>query len=331
MPIHWDCATTRNLIQSKAACSIIANVRVVVTGGAGFIGSHLVRSLLRTRTYQVLIIDNLHRPCTTDPTFGNEAEFSLIDIRDRAALGTAVRGAEVIFHLAAQSNVMGSVADAEYTFQTNVAGSVHVLEAARLAGSKRVVFTSSREVYGEPAQLPVRESEPLRPKNAYGVSKAAAELYCGLAAAQGLEAVILRLANVYGWGDRDRVIPLFVDAARAGDPLTVYGGKQILDFVWIDTVVNALMQAAFGPWLPEPINIGSGFGVTVIDLAQRIVQLTSSNSVIEAVPSRTVEVTRFVADVDRARRLLAISSPSGPLEQLPVLTRPPHYAVATQF
>lgn len=305
-------------------------MRVVVTGGAGFIGSHLVRSLLRTRAHQVLIIDNLLRPCISDPTLGNEAEFSQIDIRDRAALGTALKGAEVIFHLAAQSNVMGSVSDAEYTFQTNVAGTFHVLERAKLAGAKRIVFTSSREVYGEPAQLPVRESEPLAPKNAYGVSKAAGELYCGLAAAQGLEAVILRLANVYGPGDRDRVIPLFMDAARAGTPLTVYGGRQILDFVWIDTVVNALLQAAFGPWLSEPINIGSGSSVTVIDLAHRIIELTGSASPIHIVPNRAVEVSRFVADIDRARQFLGISPPCDPLEHLPLLARPQHYAKAAQ-
>src|SRR5207245_6973446 len=152
------------------------------------------------------------------------------------------RGPNVVCQLAAQSNVMGAVYDADYAFGSNVTGTFNVLRAAASAGVKRVVFTSSREVYGDPRQLPVRESCPIRPKNGYGASKAAGEVYCRAAANDGLETVILRVTNVYGTRDRDRVVPLFARSAGSGSPLTLYGGKQVLDFVWIDTVVDALVK-----------------------------------------------------------------------------------------
>src|SRR5207245_9289304 len=150
------------------------------------------------------------------------------------------RGPNVVCQLAAQSNVMGAVYDADYAYSSNVTGTFNVLRAAVSAGVKRVVFTSSREVYGDPRRLPVRESAPLPPKNGYGASKAAGEVYCRAAANEGIETVILRLANVYGTRDRGRVIPLFAQAAAAGWPLTIYGGKQVLDFIWVETVVDVL-------------------------------------------------------------------------------------------
>jgi len=110
--------------------------------------------------------------------------------------------------------------------------------------------------------LPVRETSPLRPKNAYGSSKAAGEIYCRLAVREGLEVVILRLANVYGPGDRDRVIPLFAKAAVSNQPLIVYGKRKVVDFVWIGTVVDALLKSAFGPYVRGRVNVASGKGST---------------------------------------------------------------------
>src|SRR5260370_15389777 len=177
------------------------------------------------------------------------------DIRDRSALDEAMRGCEVVFHLAAQSSVMGAIHDAEYSCATNVLGTFHVLQAARQAGVKRVVFASSREVYGEPANVPVPETAPLQPKNPYGASKAAGEMYWRVFEQNGPDIVVLRLANVYGPRDTDRVIPLFVDRALRGLPLFLYDGTQILDFVWIDFVVAPLTQAGFGGVCPEPLHI----------------------------------------------------------------------------
>ena len=290
-------------------------MKTLVTGGAGFIGQHLVEQLARSNASHIVVLDNLHRAMPGQ--FAGGVEFREGDVRDRTAVENAMHGCQVVFHLAAQSNVMGAVADADYAFSTNVAGTYHVLQAALKSRMKRLVFTSSREVYGDPKRVPVRETSPLRPKNAYGTSKAAGEAYCGLAAREGLDTVVLRLANVYGPGDRDRVIPLFAEAAAAGEPLTVFGEGKILDFVWIGTVVDALVKAGLGRSIRGPVNVGSGKGVTIAELARRVVQLSGSSSPVRIVSEREQEVGRFVADITRAKRLLGIDEPEDPLWGLP--------------
>jgi UDP-glucose 4-epimerase len=288
--------------------------RVLVTGGAGFIGHYLVKHLLRNHKNEVTVIDNLHRghlanlePCMADIVFHRQ------DIRDRSALDEAVRGCEIVFHLAAQSSVMGAIQDAEYSCATNVLGTFQVLQAARHAGVKRVVFTSSREVYGEPENVPVPETASLQPKNPYGASKAAGEMYCRVFRQRDFEIVVLRLANVYGPRDAGRVIPLFVERALLGLPLFLYDGTQILDFVWIDVVVNALIRAGLGEFLPEPLNIGSCKGITIAGLAKRILDLTNSRSLLKTERPRDVEVSRFVADTTRAQAALGLPVPDDPL------------------
>jgi len=287
-------------------------MRILVTGGAGFIGGHLVNRLASMGAGDVLVLDNLHRGFFRD-SLPPTVEFRRVDIRDRDALADALKGREIVFHLAAQSNVMGAVADAGYSFNTNVVGTYNVLQGAAAAGVKRLVFPSSREVYGDPRSIPVPETAPLRAKNAYGASKIAGEVYCRLAAQQGLETVVLRLANVYGPGDRDRVIPLFAAAASSGLPIAVFGEQKILDFVWIDVVVDALIKTAFGMFIRGPLNIGSGKGTTILDLARRIVDLSRSGSKIAVVEEREQEVGRFVADITRAKRRLKIPAPDDPL------------------
>ena len=298
----------------RCAETPLASGRILVTGGAGFIGHYLVERLARNHKGAVTVVDNLHRgdaanlePCARDIIFRRQ------DIRDRSALDEAMRGCEVVFHLAAQSSVLGSIQDTEYSCATNVLGTFHVLEAARQAGVKRVVFTSSREVYGEPESIPVTETAPLRPKNPYGASKAAAEMYCRAFGQNDLEVVVLRLANVYGPRDTDRVIPLFVERSLRGLPLFLYDGTQILDFVWIDIVVDALVKAASGEFSPEPLNIGSGKGTTIANLAKRILDLTNSRSLLKIEKRRGVEVSRFVADTTRARARLGLPLPEDPL------------------
>lgn len=291
-------------------------MKILVTGGAGFIGGHLVNRLTSIGARDIRVLDNLHRGYSRD-SLPASVEFLKADIRDPDAVSDAFRGCEIVFHLAAQSNVMGAGADSGYSFNTNVVGTYNVLQSAAGGGVKRMVFPSSREVYGEPLHIPVPETAPLRAKNAYGASKIAGEVYCRLAAQQGLETVVLRLANVYGPGDRDRVIPLFAAAARAGLPITVFGGQKILDFVWIEVVVDALIQAAFGSYVRGPANIGSGKGTRIVNLARRMIDLSGSVSKIEVVDEREQEVGRFVADISRAKRWLKIPEPEDPLWALP--------------
>ncbi len=299
---------------------------VLVTGGAGFIGRHLVRRLLATPgVEQVRVLDNLFRPCPAPGSFPGDplvndlrVVFQKGDIRNPQTCREAVEGAELVFHLAAQSNVLGSVTDLDYSFTSNVAGTVNVLSAARDAGSvRRVVFASSREVYGEPADLPVAETAPLGPKNAYGASKAAAEAYCGSFAAQGLGVSVVRMANVYGPGDQGRVIPLFCQRALAGEPLLIYGGGQLIDFIPVGLTCEALLRVAQAA-PAAPVNIGSGRGTSLPELAARVAACLPQRTVeTRLLPPRGPEVLRFVADVARMRALLGLEPPADPLAELP--------------
>lgn len=291
----------------------------LVTGGAGFIGRHLVQALL-TAGWRVRAFDNLNRATTSGlPT---EERFEIVegDLRDAGAVRAATRGVRRVYHLGAQSNVLGAVADVEYSLQTNVAGTVHVLRAAAEAGVERVVFTSSREVYGEVEALPVLESHPRVPKNAYGASKVAGEAYCSMAHAQeALDVSVLRLANVYGPGDSDRVIPLWLGRAARGEPLDLYGGEQVLDFVPVGTVVEALLRAGELSLGGHAVNVGSGSGVRLRELAVHIQSLARRQLEVRVWPARGMEVTRFVADVTRMRTLLGVEPPADPLVELPAV------------
>jgi UDP-glucose 4-epimerase len=294
---------------------------ILVTGGLGFIGGHLVDGLVASGATNIRVFDNSYRAVTpADNWPGNLVTRIHGDIRDSAALQHATRGCKVVFHLAAQSNVMGAVSDPEYSCTTNVGGTLNVLNAASTEGVRRVVFTSSREVYGDVEHIPVSESTPLHPKNLYGASKAAGEMYCRALASKELEIVILRLANVYGPRDRDRVIPIFVSNALEGKPLTLHGGDQILDFVWIQTVIDALLEAGYGASLPHPLNVGSGVGTTVQALAHRVIESTLSGSKCVYVPKRCLEVTKFVADMSLAKKNLRLADVEDPLEYLGQLT-----------
>jgi UDP-glucose 4-epimerase len=290
---------------------------ILITGGAGFIGSHLVDRLALDPSNHLIVLDNLRRGRLTNlGPITDRVKFIQGDIRDRSVAERAVHGVDVVYHLAAQSNVVGAVTDLDYSFQTNVMGTFEVLRAAAAAGVKRVVFSSSREVYGEPQTLPVPESAPICPKNAYGASKAAGEMYCRAFSSRAFMPVILRLANVYGTRDFDRVIPIFVNQALRGLPLTLYGGKQILDFVWIDTVVESLMQAGWGDVPSGPMNIGSGKATNLITLAKRVLATANSRSDLRIAPAREIEVSRFVADTSLMRHSFALETTEDPLDQL---------------
>jgi UDP-glucose 4-epimerase len=279
--------------------------KVLVTGGAGFIGGHLVARLL-ARGDEVVVLDNLRRGDRQRVEAllgGGRGRFVEDDIRRMAALEGAVQGCDVVFHLAAQSNVMGAVTDPDYSVTTNVLGTFNVLRSAAEARVSRVVFTSSREVYGEPRALPVSEDEPLLAKNPYGASKVAGEAYCrAFATTHGLHVEVVRLANVYGAGDSDRVIPLWLTAAQEGRDLMVYGGEQVIDFLWVGTAVEALLFAA-ERGLPGPVNIASGVATRIVDLAARVLGVTGATSRIVRTPARELEVAKFVADTSRMRSL----------------------------
>jgi nucleoside-diphosphate-sugar epimerase len=227
----------------------------------------------------------------------------------------------IVFHLAAQSRVLGAVGNLEYSFSTNVQGTLNVLTTARDAGVKRVIFTSSREVYGDPNQLPVPETAVLLPKNVYGASKMAGEAYCQSFRNDGLETVVLRLANVYGTRDHDRVIPLFIENALQGRTLTINGGDQLVDFVWIEIVIDALCAAGFEQAMSTPHNIGSGKGITISELASRVLEQTGAKASLEYSARHHAVVVGFIADVSRARKELNLPVVDDPLHSLGAVIR----------
>ena len=293
-------------------------MKILVTGGAGFIGSHLVDALV-DRGDEVVVLDNFRRGRLEHIERHVDARaITLVagDIRDERTLASAIEGVELVYHLAAQSNVMGAVTDMDYSFTTNVVGTYNVLKASADAGVRRLVFASSREVYGDSDDIPVREDAPLAAKNPYGASKLAGEAYCRVwHAATGLDCMVLRFANVYGPRDRDRVIPTWLRRAGVGDDLEVYGGRQVLDFIWVRHAVDALLAAA-GCRNDGAVNVGSGEGVPILDLGKRILELKLAGSQLRILPARSVEVVRFVADVGRMRSVLGLEPPSDSLAAL---------------
>ncbi len=289
--------------------------RVLVTGGAGFIGHHLVRRLVDAGC-AVTVLDSLHRGSFEREGLAG-ATLIAADVRDPAACQSAVAGCDCVVHLAAQSNVMGSETAPDYTFETNVTGLWNVARAVARNGVPRVVFASSREVYGDPLRIPVAEAEPCRPKNVYGASKAAGEALLAGGAAGDAVVVVLRLANVIGAGDSGRVVPNWLQAARTGQPLEVYGGAQELDFLPVETCVDAIRAAMSCPPLDAPVNVASGKPIPLLALAERVLNLYGGASRVELSPARSAEVVRFAADVTRMTSLLGVHPPRDPLAHLP--------------
>jgi len=282
------------------------------------------------------VFDNLSRGSFCNLK-GSGLECLKGDIRDVGHLQRAMQGCDVAFHLAAEATVMGCERRSIDAHETNVTGTFNVLRTAQKVGVRRVIFASSREVYGEVADLPVSENAPIMPKNVYGATKAAGEMYCSWASS-ALEVTVLRLTNVFGPGDTDRVLPRFMADANAGRPLTVYGGAQIVDFVWVHNVIDAFIRAGLGPYVPGSVNVGSGAGVTIMEAAKRVIQLSGSDSELDILPTREAEVIRFIANVSRARHELGLACPSHPLNELatmcvcePLRTGPSEATVNGEF
>ncbi|HXF56073.1 MAG TPA: NAD-dependent epimerase/dehydratase family protein [Actinomycetota bacterium] len=253
------------------------STNVLVTGGAGFIGSHLVDALLG-EGHRVRVLDDLSTGREQDVDPG--ADLVLGDVADEGAVRQATRGAEVVFHLAAHRAVLRSVEHPVETDRANTHGTVTVLKAALDEGVRRVVFTSSSSVYGGTDVLPTPESAPLRPRSPYAVSKLAGEHYCRVfTELYGLETVVLRPFNVYGPRQRPdsayaAVIPLFIDALLSGRSPMVHGdGLQSRDFTYVDDAVAACLAAARAPasnCSGRAYNVAGGASYSLLDLLEML-------------------------------------------------------------
>jgi UDP-glucose 4-epimerase len=288
----------------------------LVTGGAGFIGSHLVDGLL-ARGDEVTVVDDLStgRRGNLDAALAAGAELAELDVRDAAALAALARERQprVVFHLAAQIDVRKSLEDPAFDAAVNIGGTANLLDAARAGGAERVVFVSTGgAIYGEGAgqALPLDEGAAIAPLSAYGQSKFAAEGYLALyERLYGLSGVALRLGNVYGprqdpLGEAG-VIAIFCGLLRSGGRPTVYGdGTQTRDYIYVGDVVAAALAAA-GSQATGALNIGTGRETDVLKLVEALGRLGGAVSFEpELAPPRAGEVQRIALDASRAEREL---------------------------
>ena len=285
--------------------------KVLVTGGAGFIGSHLVRGLLEHGD-TVRVLDNFSTG-NRDNLDGVEVEVVEGELRSYERVHNAMRGIEVVFHLGAMGSVPRSVQDPLTSSAVNVEGTLNVLLAARDEGARRVVFSSSTSVYGSTRELPTTEATPPDPISPYGVAKLAAERYCVSFSRvyESLESVVLRYFNVYGprqspFSQYAAVVPLFVTAIAAGEPITIFGdGEQSRDFTYVGNVVDATLKAADAPsGSGRMFNIASAAPASVNRVAELIGEILEQPVERRHLPPRTGDIRDSWADISAAREVL---------------------------
>ncbi len=284
----------------------------LVTGGAGFIGGHLVNGLL-AEGWSVRVIDDLSTGAERNlADVIDRIDFIRGDIRDGRALERAMDGTEVVFHQAAVPSVPRSVAEPLMTNSVNVDGTLQVLETARNTGVRRVVYAASSSVYGDTEVLPKVETLPATPQSPYALQKYAGEVYCRLYHdLYGLETVSLRYFNIFGpWQDPNSdyaaVIPSFVSAALAGKPPVIYGdGNQTRDFTYVGNAIQANLLAADAERAPgSVINVAAGTRTSVNDLWIGIREIVGFDSEASYEAARAGDVRDSLADLSRAVKLL---------------------------
>ncbi|MFH1545582.1 MAG: SDR family oxidoreductase [archaeon] len=285
---------------------------VVVTGGAGFIGSHIARELVK-QGYGVKVIDNLFEGKMENISdIENEIEFVKGDIRDNELLEKEFSGMDFVLHQAALRSVIHSMNNPKEYNDVNINGTVNVLEAARNNGVKRVVFASSSSVYGNTTKLPESENDELNPLSPYAVTKLVGERYCKIySEAFGLETVSLRYFNVFGPMQDPKseyavVIPLFIDAIMNDRKPIIFGdGLQSRDFTFVKDVVEGNLVAMKKEGISgEVFNIAKGENIKVIDLVHKINGILGKKVEAKFVSARKGEAKHTQADPEKAKKAL---------------------------
>jgi UDP-glucose 4-epimerase len=292
--------------------------RVLVTGGAGFIGSNLVRALL-ARGDAVRVLDNFSTGSRQNLA-GLDVEVVEGELRSYERVHNAIRGCETVFHLGALGSVPRSVQDPLTSSAVNVEGTLNVLLAARDGGVRRVVYSSSSSVYGSSGELPRTEAMPPDPISPYGVAKLAAERYCISFSRvyESFEAVVLRYFNVFGprqspFSQYAAVVPLFISAIAQGEPVTIFGdGEQSRDFTYVSNVVDATLRAADSPDVSGQIfNVAAGSPETVNRVADLIGEIVGKTPEKRFASPRPGDVRDSWADVSGARTALGFEPTVG--------------------
>jgi UDP-glucose 4-epimerase len=286
--------------------------RCLVTGGAGFIGSNLTRRLLASGA-RVTVVDNFSTGRRDHLPASPHLEIVDADLCHFDRLDTLTGAADYVFHLAAQVGNIKSIDAPVRDAETNVLGTVRMLEACRDSRLKRFVYSSSSAIFGEADRLPIDEEHPVQPVSFYALSKLTGERYARLAAEiLTIPTVCLRYFNVYGLpmelNEYTGVISIFLRRLAEQQPLVIYGdGTQVRDFIYVDDVVQANLRAAVRGRPGAVYNIGTGQSTSVRELAEILMELTARRAPIEHAGFRAGEVRRSTADIARARRELGFS------------------------
>jgi UDP-glucose 4-epimerase len=287
-------------------------VKALVTGGAGFIGHHLVQALV-TRGDEVVVLDDLSTGSMERiAPLAGRVRMIRGDIRDPEAVNEAITGADVVFHEAALPSVARSIREPRLTNEVNTSGTIEVMRGAARAGVRRVVYAASSSVYGSTPELPRRETQRPAPQSPYAASKLAGEHYLhALGAAHGVETVALRYFNIFGPGqdpasEYAAVVPRFVTAALTGGPLTIHGdGNQSRDFTYVDNVVAANLAAAERADVNGlTCNIGCGGRFSLLDLISRIEETLGVTLDPSFAAAREGDVPHSQADISLAAERL---------------------------
>lgn len=284
-------------------------MRVLVTGGAGFIGSNVVK-LLREESYDVVVLDSFITGYHKNLMGLNGIDLMQGDIRDQAVVERAVQKVDAIVHMAASVGNVKSLEDPILDSEVNVLGTLRVLDAARKAGIKKVVYSSSAALYGEPKYIPITEEHPISPETPYGVSKLAGERHClCYGDLYGMDIISLRYFNVYGSNQRydayGNVVPIFVSSLLSNQPLIIYDdGEQTRDFVNVRDVAMANLLAIKSQGITGAFNIGSGYVTTVNQLVQTIKVESGIETSLSYCPPRQGDVRHSLSDISKARNTL---------------------------
>ena len=290
----------------------IAGQRIVVTGGAGFVGSNVVRRLL-TENARVVVLDDFYTGDDNNlPTGEPNLEVVRGSVTDYDLVRDVTAGASLVFHLAAR-NIIVSTRNPREDYEVNIGGTLNVLLAARESNIPRVVYSSSTSVYGNPRYLPINEDDATNMLSPYAVSKFAGENYCkAFYESYGLSSAVVRYSNVYGTAQRPDnpycgVVAKFFESAMKGEPPRIHGdGEQTRDFTYIDDVVEATLLAGISPKADGQVyNVGTGREVTVNQLARTIIEITGANVEPAFVDRRDIDnIRRRVVNIEKIRREL---------------------------
>lgn len=286
-------------------------MKYLVTGGAGFIGSHISRALLALG-HKVAIIDDLSNSKKENVPAG--AEFFEGSITDNNLLAQAMQNCDGVFHLAALVSVPKSMENPLATLEVNALGTLRILEAMRMAGVKKIVYSGTSAIYGDAGKEKNTEEFAPKPMSPYAYSKLESEyLIKTYSHLYGIESVILRYFNVFGPGQDpsspySAVVALFTDKVRNGEKIFVYGdGSQTRDFIFVDDVVEANLQAMNSKIYGEVFNIGRGESISILDLIAVLGKIFNRKIEPEFLPPRTGDILHSCADISKARRLLAFN------------------------